>query len=101
PRNNRPPQQGPTVRVEGIHQDRGVGSAYHIEIAPLALEKFVIGPFKNEESPRFSFRPRNVDPPKSLVYVREQFAHGDGYLVVYLIQNYGVKTVKVSIRRTD
>jgi hypothetical protein len=63
--------------------------------------KIKLGPFQHDEVPRIRIRRENVFPAGSLVSQEVRLDEGDSYFLVYNFDNYGTKTVKVTIRRVD
>lgn len=79
--------------------DEGVGSTYPLTIEPINMIRLLIGPFDHKEKPKFKVSKRGVDPPKSFICQQDRLDQDDGFKILFLVQNYGTKTVKVTIRR--
>lgn len=80
--------------------DEGVGSIYRHTLEPFKMIKLLIGPFDHKENPEFNVTKRGVDPPKSFIYRQDRLDQDDGFLILFLVQNYGTKRVEVTIKRT-
>lgn len=63
------------------------------------MTRIVIGPFRQDEVPRLTTRLEHVEPKDSLICHKVRVDDAEGYKLVYNIQNYGIKTVRVVVRR--
>ena len=59
------------------------------------------GPFQRDEDPHIRVFYKNVDPENSVVCENTRLDNEDTYSLVYIFQNYGIKTARVTVRRMD
>lgn len=80
--------------------DKGIGGAYHLILEPFKMTKLWIGPFDSKESPEFKVSEKGVNPPGSFICQQDRLEQDNGSLILFLMQNYGIREVEVTIKRT-
>lgn len=76
-----------------------VGSVQRKTVAPIDMERMILGPFKQGEVPRLSVRYKGVEPKGSLVCHKARLDEADKYKLVFNFQNFGIRAVEVTVRR--
>ena len=89
------------MEAEGSGYNFDVGNVKRVRIRPTKMETVRLGFFRDGEKPRITIRRYHVDPKGSLVCHTARLDEQDSYEKVYLFQNFGVRTVLVTLRRVS